>query len=312
MSSNLEFLLKTIRLRQAREGGDAKKLFRGIMDEIYHNSGHSIRRCWEMAIELVADHLGIIDEPWRYSLPELPKSPHFKGEIHPAKREVPADLAERVRQTGLIEEFVEAAKARPFDYIGEIFVEERLANNRLGQALTPRNVVQLMIQMAMADYFVRKERVWVDAETLLWAAEYTVKHGPPIWAGKALERAVRNVEDFSRPHTMLDPAVGTGRFLIEASLMYPNEPLVLFGIDIDVWMYRACLVNMALFSRHPYSIICADSLRIDAKYTSPSSPMWDYGNQWNPPDMTQFYMKEPAITSEKFSLAEWVKIVKKP
>ena len=308
--SNLDELLYRVRLKKAKEG-DAKQLFKGIMDEIYHTSGHSSRRCWEMAIELVADHLGIIDEPWRYSLPDLPKSHLFKGEIKSARREVPPQLAERVRQTGLIEEFVEAAKAKPWDYIGEVFVEERLANNRLGQMLTPKSVVQLMLQMVMEDYFLKKDRDWVDAETLLWAAECTLKHGPPIWASKAVERAAKNVEDLKRPQTILDPAVGTGRFLIEASLMYPDEPLVLFGIDIDVWMYRACLVNMALFSRHPYSIICANSLLIDPNYAGPASPLWDYGNLWDPADVSKFYVKPPPVTADKFNLAEWVRLRRK-
>jgi len=70
--------------------------------------------------------------------------------------------------------------------------------------------------------------------------------------------------------TTLDPAVGTRRFLIETSLLYPDESLILFSIDIDVWMYRACLVNMALFSRHLYSIICANSLLIDPNLIDPN------------------------------------------
>jgi len=74
--------------------------------------------------------------------------------------------------------------------------------------------------------------------------------------------------------------------------MSPNEPLVLFGIEIDLWLYRACLVNMAMFSRHPYTIICADALRIDEKYAYTTSPIWDYGNLWEPPDVTPFYWKE--------------------
>jgi len=207
--SNLEKLLYRVRLKRARES-DAKQLFKGIMDEVYHATGHSTRRCWEIAITLVADHLGIIDDPWRYSLPDLPKSQLFKGEIKPAKLEVPKDLAERVRQTGLIEEFVEAARAKPWDYIGEVFVEERLANNRLGQMLTPRSVVQLMLQMVMADYFLKRERAWVDAETLLWAADYTLKHGPPTWASKAWKeppktlKASRGLKQFSTPRLERD------------------------------------------------------------------------------------------------------------
>ncbi|MGQ9539405.1 MAG: TRM11 family SAM-dependent methyltransferase [Candidatus Bathycorpusculaceae bacterium] len=303
----LEVLLRRVRLKMAREGGEAKNLFKGIIDEVRQGSGYDHRRCWELSLELVAEELGILDEPWRYSLPDLPKSPHFKGNIKPVKREVPKDLAERVRQTGLIEEFVEAARAKPWDYIGEVFLEERLSNNRLGQMLTPRAVVQLMIQMVLTEYKLKKERVWVDFEALAWAESYLRTFGyPPLWMSEALKRAAENIEELSRPQTILDPAVGTGRFLIEASLMNPEEPLALFGIDIDPWMYRACLVNMALFSKHPYSIICADSLRIDEKYAGPSSPLWDLGNTWQPADVSAFYAKPPPATPTSFSLARWL------
>jgi hypothetical protein len=90
--------------------------------------------------------------------------------------------------------------------------------------------------------------------------------------------------------------------------MNPKDPLVLFGIEIDISLYRACLVNMALFSKHPYSIICADSLRIDEKYAHTTSPIWDLGNLWSPPDMSMFYWKEPPTTGEKFSLKEFLKV----
>jgi hypothetical protein len=119
------------------------------------------------------------------------------------------------------------------------------------------------------------------------------------------------MEAYVKPKTVLDPAVGTGRFLIGASLMFPKAPLVLFGIEIDLSLYRACLVNMALFSRHPYTIICADTLMIDEKYANATSPIWDMGNLWSPPDMSVFYWKPSPITAEKFSLAEWMKIIKK-
>jgi len=306
--SSLEILLRRARLRRAREGGEAKKLFKGIIDELHQTSGHNYRRCWEMAIELVADYLGILDEPWKYSLPDLPKSRIFKGEIKPPKRCVPKDLAERVRRSGLTEEFVEAAKARPWDYIGEVFMEEGLSNDRLGQMLTPRSIVQLTVKSVMSDYELRKERGWIDVEALVWAESYFHRNmHPPLWISDALKRAAKNIEETSRPQTFLDPAVGTGRFLIETSLMYPDEPLVLFGIDIDVWMYRACLVNMALFSKHPYTIICGDSLRIDGKYTGPSSPLWDFGNTWEPADISMFYTKPPPATSRSFNLAGWIK-----
>jgi hypothetical protein len=110
------------------------------------------------------------------------------------------------------------------------------------------------------------------------------------------------------PITDLDPCTGTGRFLIEASLKYPELPLILYGIEIDVSLYRACLVNMAMFSHHPYSIICADTLMIDKDYCGVTSPIWSLGNRWEPSDISPFYWKiEPPF---KFSLADLVKAKK--
>lgn len=92
--------------------------------------------------------------------------------------------------------------------------------------------------------------------------------------------------------TQLDPCVGTGRFLIEASIIYPKAPLVLFGIEINVALYRACLVNMAMFSNHPYTILCGDTLRLPQTCNS-MHPIWDLGNRWVPPDLTPFYNWKP-------------------
>ena len=102
-------------------------------------------------------------------------------------------------------------------------------------------------------------------------------------------------EKITKISTQLDPCVGTGRFLIEASIMFPEAPLILFGIEINLALYRACLVNMAMFSNHAYSIICADTLRLDVDKSGPSSKLWDLGNRWDPPDVTAFYWKPTPI-----------------
>ena len=108
--------------------------------------------------------------------------------------------------------------------------------------------------------------------------------------------------------TQLDPCTGTGRFLWEASLLMPKAPLVLFGIEINLSLYRACLVNMAMFSNHPYSIICADALRLGV--VGPTSLVWDLGNRWDPPDLSRFYWKPPPIRSDHFSLKAFTKKTK--
>jgi hypothetical protein len=191
---------------------------------------------------------------------------------HPASqlsREAREVLA-RVEETDLLEQYVVAARAKPWDHVGDIFVEQELAGrkNALGQNLTPKQIVDFMLKMTL-DF---------DKPT-------------------------------KEPRTLLEPCVGTGRFLIEASLMNPEKPLILFGIEIDITLYRACLVNMALFSsNHPYSIIRADTLMLDLEASMPGSPVWNQGNRWDPADMSPYYIKIPLPF--KFSLAEMAKVMK--
>lgn len=113
-------------------------------------------------------------------------------------------------------------------------------------------------------------------------------------------------EKITQIQTILDPCVGSGRFLIEASLLNPEAPLILFGIEINLSLYRACLVNMALFSNHPYSIVCADALRLIPEMTGPASRIWDLGNRWDPPDVSTYYYKPPP-PPKPFSLKDYVK-----
>jgi hypothetical protein len=311
--SKLE-LLRRIRLAKAREG-DPKKALYALLEEIEHSTGYSGRDSWNIMVELIADHLGIIKDPWRYSLPGFQNEPLFKGREAFSKQsfkisERALKLKDRVAE--LVEIYVEAARAHPWDHLGEVFMEQGLHGRRQGQVLTPKSIVEFMVKATMTEYDKTDEQIWVDTETVLWANEYTERYGHfPFWARNAVEQALKTMEAYVKPKTVLDPAVGTGRFLIGASLMFPKAPLVLFGIEIDLSLYRACLVNMALFSRHPYTIICADTLMIDEKYANATSPMWDMGNLWSPPDMSVFYWKPSPITAEKFSLAEWMKIIKK-
>ena len=311
--SKLE-LLRRIRLAKAREG-DPKKALYALLEEIEHSTGYSGRDSWNIMVELIADHLGIIKDPWRYSLPGFQNEPLFKGREAFSKQsfkisERALKLKDRVAE--LVEIYVEAARVHPWDHLGEVFMEQGLHGRRQGQVLTPKSIVEFMVKATMTEYDKTDEQIWVDTETVLWANEYTERYGHfPFWARNAVEQALKTMEAYVKPKTVLDPAVGTGRFLIGASLMFPKAPLVLFGIEIDLSLYRACLVNMALFSRHPYTIICADTLMIDEKYANATSPMWDMGNLWSPPDMSVFYWKPSPITAEKFSLAEWMKIIKK-
>lgn len=105
---------------------------------------------------------------------------------------------------------------------------------------------------------------------------------------------------------VLDPCVGTGRFLLSATNLYPDAPLLLYGIDINLSVYRACLVNMKIFSNHFYYILCGDALRLPPEA---SSPMWRLANRWEPADLSLFYGKYPR-PSKGFDLKEFVKEMK--
>jgi len=312
------FSLKEMRAIPPYRG--PKRVLADLMHEVEMKVHLFRKECWNLVVELLADHLGIIDNPWKYSLPNVkwagskgkPNYPHFQ------------ELKQHIQKTGLIEQYIKEAREEPWDHLGEIFVEEELAGkaNRLGQCLTPRGIVEFMIKCCLEPDVLKKSysykkpdfptRVWLTTEALKFndrLAEISIN----LQAERARWHTVIGMRPLlvkydPEPITDLDPAVGTGRFLIIASQMYPKAPLVLYGIEIDLSLYRACLVNMALFSNHPYSIICGDTLRLDPRYSMPGGELWELGNQWNPPDISPFYIKiKPPF---KFSLAALAKTIK--
>jgi len=249
MSDDLKFLLKQIKLRHYKEGSP-QKILAGIFEELV--GLRFGRQAWNLIVELLADKLRPM-EIKDHGISLLPETKH-------------KELADKFSEE--LEHYIVAAKEKPWDYLGEVFIENRLDNPRLGQNITPKSIVDMMIKMTFP-------------------------------------------EEIKKVQTVLDPCVGTGRFLMEASLLNPKAPLILYGVEIDLSLYRACVVNLSMFSNHPFTIICADTLRLDLKLSGCNSPMWLLGNRWEPPDMTPFYVKPPAATAKKFVLSEWVTQSKK-
>ena len=306
--------MRTVRMKKYATG-NPKDAFRALMEGVEQKVHHFRKDCWNITLELLADHLGLMSNPWRYSLPNVAwkgdvSKPSYRG-LEELKKQIPVDL---------IEAYIAAAKAKPWDYPGEIFIEDELAGrqNRLGQCLTPRNIVDFMLKCTM-DENLEKNKPYSytkpDRATLMWQTAEALAFNDALPINLLAERARRHtVLDLTpllikyepKPITDLDPCVGSGRFLLGATLMYPKASLLLYGIEIDRSLYRACLVNMAMFNNHPYFIICADTFMLDFKYSSDvSSPMWGLGNQWDPPDMTPYYFKIPLPF--KFSLADLAK-----
>jgi hypothetical protein len=273
---------------------------------------------WNITLELLADHLGLMQNPWKYSLPNL----KWTGKMSKPSYRGLEELKQKIA-VSLIEQYIAEAKRSPWDYPGDIFVEEELAGraNRMGQCLTPRGIIDMMLQMVMGDKVEKKPYSYTKPEltTLMWQTAEALDFNDKLPINLLAERARRHtvlgmtpllVKYDPEPITDLDPCTGTGRFLICATLMYPKAPLLLYGIEIDLSLYRACLVNLALYSNHPYFIICADTLMIDSRHSNVDSKIWSLGNQWDPPSISDFYIKiEPPF---KFSLAELAKTAKPP
>ena len=246
MSKELRQLMNQVQLKRFAKKPPKKMLYR-ILHEIELKRHYGRMRSWELLVEQLAKWLV------RNNDIGLSKTGTVKAFEGLSLEE--DELYKHVSH--LLKPYVVAAKSNPWDYLGEVYIEQGLVAP--GQNMTPKGVVDFMLKMTYP-------------------------------------------EKVTKVTTQLDPCVGTGRFLIEASVLMPDAPLILFGIEINLSLYRACLVNMAMFSKHPYSIICADTLRLDPEITGPASRIWDLGNRWDPPDVSAFYWKPPPINPEHFSL----------
>lgn len=98
--------------------------------------------------------------------------------------------------------------------IGDLLHEVEGTNSNLGQYLTPMPLVRTINAMNMAD---------LDSDPLY-------PNGMPT-------------------HRGLDPCCGTGRFMIDA--LVHNANIMMHGVDLDLWMVRAAMVNIRLLA--PYT-----------------------------------------------------------
>ena len=77
---------------------------------------------------------------------------------------------------------------------------------------------------------------------------------------------------------ILEPCVGTGRFLITAQEYAPNARL--FGVDNNITMFRTAFTNAAIHSISMY-LLHADSLFHDISISTPDGLYnWQHANRW--------------------------------
>ena len=160
----------------------------------------------------------------------------------------------------LAEAYIKACYERPWDYLGDVFAEKNCANEGLGQVMTPEPIVRFINESVLGQL----------------------------------------KEDEDRWKLALDPCTGTGRFLVDAATHYPDQKLALYGVEIDLDIYRAALVNMRTYCcLRPYRILCADALVVNIRLDSPN---WRYANLWEPPNWEEHMEIEGGGT-----YAEWLK-----
>ncbi len=183
---------------------------------------------------------------------------HILGDatrLHPLEHDL-RSIADRIGP--LFRPFVIALESEdpPFDPLGEVFTHFEVADghNSGGQVLTPR-----------------------------WICEYINDHT----VGKRLEQIASGEKEVDRPIITLDPAAGTGRFPIDIAQRYGNlqqdvHPIRIYAVEKNLWLYRACLVNVRLMAPlEPIFVLWGDSLLLDL---SPSSLNWLAANRWYPVD----------------------------
>lgn len=275
--TNLEQLFNKVDAKKLAEKAETYHLSdpKPVLQEIFKivqqkNRAYSSRN-FDLLVELLAQ--------WIVRNADLTKASMCCKPFHGLDLKKNRELYDFIDKKDLFKHYYVAAKHRPKDYLGEIFQEEGM--ERRGINLTPTHLVQMMIQMTYGD--IEKKH---DAQTFCWNSQkiYRINHivrvGVPAFHIRPMEFPME---------TQLDPCVGTGRFLLEASIMFPRANLVLFGIDINVTMYRTCLVNMVHMSNHCFSLLCGNTFLLGT--TSPSSKVWDMGNRWELPDLTPFHWK---------------------
>lgn len=153
---------------------------------------------------------------WEYTLEILALSSGWNTESNESQK-----LWDRFAADSRLPEFHEAwihevrhAKANGLAFsepIGDLLQEVEGTNAHLGQFLTPMSLVRLTNSLTLEG---------LDNDPLHIS-------GMPT-------------------HRGLDPACGTGRFMIDA--LVHNANLMMHGVDLDLWMVRAAMLNVRLLT----------------------------------------------------------------
>jgi len=171
MSEDLRHLWHKIQVKKYAESPPEKLLYH-ILHEIEMKKHYGSHRNWEILVELLAKWLVLnVDLTLAGMGPLKP----FDG--LDMKRD--SDLFEHINSLDLFRHYYVAAKNKPWDYIGEVYTKLGLVEP--GQDMTPKGVVDLMIQMT---YGEEPKKVTTQLDTLV----HSTKAKTLCWNRSFLDR----------------------------------------------------------------------------------------------------------------------------
>jgi hypothetical protein len=111
----------------------------GMIEEIRMKTGHYGSRGWELLVECLAKWLVLNKKTGLACMAPLQG---FKG--LDLKKD---SLYEYLESLDYFNHYYAAAKANPWDYIGEVYCDLGLVGKNTGQNMTPRCIVEMMTRM---------------------------------------------------------------------------------------------------------------------------------------------------------------------
>jgi len=139
MSKELLQLMKLVKVSRYREC-PPKKILYEMLHEIETTLHYGVYRNWEILVELLANW---IVKNQDLSLGACACKPFDGLELRYA------DLYNHINDLDLFNAYTIAIREQPWDWIGEIFLEQELMGP--GQNLTPKAIVDLMIKMTFGE-----------------------------------------------------------------------------------------------------------------------------------------------------------------
>jgi len=169
MSKELLELMQLTRVKKYHES-DPRGIVKGMVDEIRLKTHHSNFRCWELMVENFAKWLVLNKETGLACAPPLQG---FKG-LKLEKDE----LYEHLESLDLFRHYFTAARAKPWDHIGEVY-ETDLELTQPGQNMTPRAIAEFMTQSVYAGWNPEAELLCFNSyqQYVLWY--HLTQHAPP-------------------------------------------------------------------------------------------------------------------------------------